>query len=265
MQLDVVRWEIPVLFGRRPNRLFRSFGQSPILMKLSNGRQGLAAPSRRDALEYDVFVEMGQGRFGAEPARASQAPDQGGIIAVHSASGRNFTRRKYAVLVPLEMIASTPRTAAAAARDGGLGLLEPARSGRHSVSGGSIEPAARASGGPRIEIVTLNRPAQRIGPRLPATRRLRCEALRELYRSYRDENTCEARGLRLLRDWLSPCQREQFDAQGVPNSKRAADRKSARSEFGASLQRLSLSMIGHDSYSAISGSTLIGSRASASA
>jgi len=50
--------------------------------------------------------------------------------------------------------------------------------------------------------------------RLPATRRLRCEALRELYRSYRDENTCEARGLRLLRDWLSPCQREQFDAQG---------------------------------------------------
>ena len=50
--------------------------------------------------------------------------------------------------------------------------------------------------------------------RLPATRRLRCEALRELYRSYRSENTREARGLRLLRDWLSPCQREQFDAQG---------------------------------------------------
>ena len=50
--------------------------------------------------------------------------------------------------------------------------------------------------------------------RLPATRRLRCEALRELYRSYRSENTCEARGLRLLREWLSPYQREQFDAQG---------------------------------------------------
>ena len=49
---------------------------------------------------------------------------------------------------------------------------------------------------------------------LPATRRLRCESLRELYRSHRRENTCEARGLRLLRDWLSPCQREQFDAQG---------------------------------------------------
>ena len=49
---------------------------------------------------------------------------------------------------------------------------------------------------------------------LPATRRLRCESLRELYRSHRRENTCEARGLRLLRDWLSPCQREQFDTQG---------------------------------------------------
>ena len=47
-----------------------------------------------DALEYDVFVEIGQGRFGAEPARASRAPDQGGIIAVHSASGRNFTRQE---------------------------------------------------------------------------------------------------------------------------------------------------------------------------
>ena len=51
-----------------------------------------------DALEYDVFVEMGQGRFGAEPARASRhwvrAPDQGGIIAVHSASGGNFTRQE---------------------------------------------------------------------------------------------------------------------------------------------------------------------------
>jgi hypothetical protein len=53
VQLDVVRCEIPVLFGRRPNQLFRrpgpgqDFGQSPILMKLRDGRQGLAAPSRR--------------------------------------------------------------------------------------------------------------------------------------------------------------------------------------------------------------------------
>ena len=48
VQLDVVRCEIPVLFGRRPNQLFRrprpghDFGQSPILMKLRDGRRLLA-------------------------------------------------------------------------------------------------------------------------------------------------------------------------------------------------------------------------------
>ena len=50
--------------------------------------------------------------------------------------------------------------------------------------------------------------------RLPAATRPRVEALRKLYTSYRGENTREARGLRLLRDWLSPCQREQFDTRG---------------------------------------------------
>jgi hypothetical protein len=37
-------------------------------------------------------------------------------------------------------------------------------------------------------------------------------AARELYRKSLGENTREARGLRLLRDWLSPEQRAQFDA-----------------------------------------------------
>ena len=50
--------------------------------------------------------------------------------------------------------------------------------------------------------------------RLPAATRPRFEALRKLYTSYRGENNREARGLRLLRDWLSPCQREQFDTRG---------------------------------------------------
>jgi hypothetical protein len=80
-----------------------------------------------DALEYDVFVEIGQGRFGAEPARA-RATGCGPPIKEKSLQFIAHDR-KYAVLVPQEMIASTPRTAAAAARDGGLGLLEPARSG----------------------------------------------------------------------------------------------------------------------------------------
>ena len=39
-------------------------------------------------------------------------------------------------------------------------------------------------------------------------------ALGELYRSYCNENTREDRGLTLLRDWLSPSQREQFDTKG---------------------------------------------------
>ena len=39
------------------------------------------------------------------------------------------------------------------------------------------------------------------------------QASRELYRKFWTENSCEARGLRLLRGWLSPEQRAQFDAK----------------------------------------------------
>jgi hypothetical protein len=39
----------------------------------------------------------------------------------------------------------------------------------------------------------------------------RAEAVRELCRSFFAQNTKEARGRRLLRDWLSPHQRTQFD------------------------------------------------------
>lgn len=39
-------------------------------------------------------------------------------------------------------------------------------------------------------------------------------ALREFCSNHFGENTREARGMRLLRDWLSPHQREQFDAKG---------------------------------------------------
>jgi hypothetical protein len=40
----------------------------------------------------------------------------------------------------------------------------------------------------------------------------RFRALRELYRSFSEQNGPEARSRRLLRDWLSPEQRAQFDA-----------------------------------------------------
>ena len=39
------------------------------------------------------------------------------------------------------------------------------------------------------------------------------QASRELYRQFWGQNNCEARGLRLLRGWLSPEQRAQFDAK----------------------------------------------------
>ena len=48
---------------------------------------------------------------------------------------------------------------------------------------------------------------------LPAAR-ARAEAVRRLYRRFRAENKSDARGLRLLRRWLSPAQRVQFDASG---------------------------------------------------
>ena len=43
--------------------------------------------------------------------------------------------------------------------------------------------------------------------------RSRAQALRKLYRTFWCENSCEARGLRLLRGWLSPEQRAQFDGK----------------------------------------------------
>jgi hypothetical protein len=49
--------------------------------------------------------------------------------------------------------------------------------------------------------------------RVPITYRSRLKALRGLYIRYYDENTPEARGLRLLRAWLSPPQLEHFNAQ----------------------------------------------------
>lgn len=46
------------------------------------------------------------------------------------------------------------------------------------------------------------------------TKRPRLRLVRSLYKRFRAENTREARGLRLLREWLSPNQRAQFDARG---------------------------------------------------
>ena len=44
-------------------------------------------------------------------------------------------------------------------------------------------------------------------------RRSRSEAVRKLYRNFFAQNTREARGRRLLREWLSPDQRAQLDVK----------------------------------------------------
>ena len=49
---------------------------------------------------------------------------------------------------------------------------------------------------------------------LPAVR-ARIHALRQLYRKVLGEITKDARGLQLMRDWLSPDQRAQFDDSGT--------------------------------------------------
>ena len=43
---------------------------------------------------------------------------------------------------------------------------------------------------------------------------LRITALRRLYNNYLLEQTPQSRGIRLLRSWLSPAQRAQFDSEG---------------------------------------------------
>ena len=49
---------------------------------------------------------------------------------------------------------------------------------------------------------------------LPAVR-MRIHALRQLYLKALAENTSDARGLRLMRRWLSPDQRAEFDDKGT--------------------------------------------------
>jgi hypothetical protein len=88
---------------------------------------------------------------------------------------------------------------------------------------GFAEDVMTNVGGPgllkRVEIRMFKQShAKRIGlfhvttPSVEAWSRIK--ALRKLYRKVLAENTSEARGLRLMRDWLSPDQREQFDDSG---------------------------------------------------
>ena len=62
---------------------------------------------------------------------------------------------------------------------------------------------------------------------------LRCiRALRRLFKYSRQKNWPEARGLRLLRAWLSPEQRDQFDTFGYFDVSGSATGKKYRIHFG---------------------------------
>ena len=71
--------------------------------------------------------------------------------------------------------------------------------------------------------------------RVPIAWRSRLEALRGLYIRYHDENTPEARGLRLLRTWLTPSQFEQFDAKGHFDVIGSATGRKYRIQYGTSM------------------------------
>jgi hypothetical protein len=81
--------------------------------------------------------------------------------------------------------------------------------------------------------------------RFAPAKRSRFRALRELYRSYCNENTREARALRLLRRWLSQSQREQFDAEGHFDVIGSESGKKYRICYGTALNVYEIDATGH--------------------
>jgi hypothetical protein len=80
--------------------------------------------------------------------------------------------------------------------------------------------------------------------RVPIPWRSRFKALRRLYYLYHGENNPEARGLRLLRTWLSPSQFEQFDAKGHFDVIGSATGRKYRIKYGTSMNVYELDDIG---------------------
>jgi hypothetical protein len=69
----------------------------------------------------------------------------------------------------------------------------------------------------------------------------RARAVNGLFRSARNANTPEVRGLRLLRSWLSPAQLAQFDAKGYFDVAGGESGKTYRIKFGICANILELS------------------------
>jgi hypothetical protein len=81
--------------------------------------------------------------------------------------------------------------------------------------------------------------------RSPRAQRPSVAAVRKLYRLFSQENTSEARGLRLLRNWLSPKQREDFDRSGYFDVVGCDSRTRYRIRFGTAMNVHELDEIGN--------------------
>ncbi|MGY8676466.1 hypothetical protein Q2941_01390 [Bradyrhizobium sp. UFLA05-153] len=70
----------------------------------------------------------------------------------------------------------------------------------------------------------------------------RVRALRELYRSFVRENSPEAKGRTLLREWLTSSQRRQFEEQGCFDVVGCATKRRYRVQYGsiANVQEIDL-------------------------
>ena len=79
---------------------------------------------------------------------------------------------------------------------------------------------------------------------LRAPARARLHALRELYRRFFGENTPDARGRRLLAEWLSPEQRAQFEQHRYFDVIGCDTGKRYRIHYGTRLLSLRLAELG---------------------
>jgi hypothetical protein len=75
--------------------------------------------------------------------------------------------------------------------------------------------------------------------------RPRLAAVRRLYRLFSQENTSEARGLRLLRNWLSVQQREDFDLRGYFDVVGCDSRTRYRIRYGTAMNVHELDEVGN--------------------
>ena len=125
----------PIVQKTPPRPRFRAIANPDEVERRKAGpRRSVSATCFASGMRLSMMSSSRWGRGGLAPSQPAHRdtgcgpPIKEGSLQSIAPRGGTLHDRKYAVLVSQEMIASTPRTAAAAAWDGGLGLLKPARS-----------------------------------------------------------------------------------------------------------------------------------------